>query len=584
MLQGSSICRPVKRGRFSISWKLEKRFNERLSREKGTVRKDPGGRLRVCLVYPNTYRVAMSNLGFQTLYRLFNDDARCVCERAFLPDRDEIEWYGERGARLVSLESRSPLGEFDIIAFSVSFEEDYVNIPSILELSGLSVFSSERDDGGPLVMAGGCAVSLNPEPVADFMDLFFIGEAEAGIRPFLDVLSSIGHAGVYGILRAISGLEGFYVPRFCEFTYDGYRVESIRPLEGMHLPVKRARVDDIDSHLMPESVVVTPDTEFGGVHLMEIERGCGRGCRFCTAGFLYLPPRWRDPEEVKRAVEHRLGVAGRLGLVGAAVSEYPALKDLLGLAVQRGGEITVSSLRADLLDRELLGLLKKTGYRTITIAPEAGSERLRRAVNKDIPDSTLLDCARLAAEAGFKRLKLYFMVGLPTEVDDDARAIGELALGMKRMLKGGRVILSINPFVPKPLTPFQWHGFEKTAVIERRYSIVKDILKREGAVEVKLSSIRQALVQAYLSRADRRAGRTILEASRIGWRRALKGAVPDCEGVVHRERERDELFAWDVLDHGLDKAYLWKEYQRGLAGRTTPPCDVGRCTRCGICH
>ncbi|MEE9614306.1 MAG: radical SAM protein [Thermodesulfobacteriota bacterium] len=527
----------------------------------------------------------MSNLGFQTLYRLFNDLEVCACERAFLPDKDELREFEKSGEKLFSLESQTPLERFDIIAFSVSFEEDFINIPRILALAGVPLFSIERGRAHPLVMAGGCAVSLNPEPVAEFMDLCFIGEAEGMVGPFIEAVGEGGQGGEEGGLESLAGIEGVYVPALYEFTYDGPRVASIKAAPGAPERVTRARADT-DLSPVPESVVLTPATEFGSATLLEVERGCGRGCRFCAAGFIYLPPRMRELGPVKEIVERGFRESGKVGLVGAAVSEYPHLKELLRLGIEGGREMTLSSLRLDMLDAELLDLLKKAGYRTVTLAPEAGTERLRRVVNKDISDSEIDEAIRLVKEAGFRKLKLYFMVGLPTETDADARAIGELSLRLKKLMGKGKLTLSINPFMPKPFTPFQWHPFERVETIEKRYSIIKEMLKREGGIDVKTLSVRKAFAQAYLSRADRRAGRVIAEASKVGLRRALRSAdhpAPLAEECVHRERGVDEPFPWEVVDHGLERGYLWDEYQRGLEGKTTPPCEVGSCFRCGVC-
>ena len=571
------------KNRRSFSIRLKEKIRKLLSREKGAVYKDPGGKVRVCLVYPNTYSVGMSSLGFQTLYSLFNGERYCVCERAFLPDKEDVRELREKNLKLFSLESETPLLEFDIVAFSVSFEEDYMNIPAILEMSGIPAFSSlRRARNHPLVMAGGCAVSLNPEPVADFMDLFFIGEAEGRIAEILEYFSSVaGNKEKEEILEGLSRLAGIYVPSFYEFGYDGLRVASIRPISGAAFPVKRARAD-AGGFPLPRSAVITPDTEFSGTSLIEIERGCPRGCRFCAAGFMYLPPRWGKKEDVKKGVESGLALSARVGLVGAAVSEYPDLKEILRPFSSKG-EITLSSLRVDNIDYEMLSLLKEGGLRTVTVAPEAGSERLRRVINKDFSDEEILDSARCMARCGFKRVKLYFMVGLPAEKDDDCVKIAELSLKIKAILKGARLILSVNPFVPKPFTPFQWHAFLDIKTVEKRCGIIREMLKKEGGIEIKTMPLTNAIIQAYLSRADRRAGNLILEASRKGWRGVLKKEISNISECVYRERGENEIFPWDTVDTGLKKTYLWKEYRRGLEGKTTPPCDVGRCFRCGVC-
>ncbi|MBI5559726.1 MAG: radical SAM protein [Deltaproteobacteria bacterium] len=489
-------------------------------------------------------------------------------------------------SEILSLESQSPLSGFDVIAFSVSFEEDYVNIPRILELAGLPVFSSGREDNSPLVMAGGCAVSLNPEPVADFVDVFFIGEAEASVNGLVERLSQFSQRrSLKGdILRELSRLGGVYVPAFYEFTYDGCRVKEIKPLGGARFPVRRARVEDIDAQPVPVSAIITPFTEFADTALIEVERGCPRGCRFCAAGFIYLPPRWRDRGAIERSVKAGLKFAGKAGLVGAAVSEYRGLKDVLRKCAGDGGEITLSSLRLDVLDNELLSLLRKAGYKTVTVAPEAGTERLRKVINKDIPDEAIWASLERIKEEGFRKVKFYFMVGLPTETDKDAEAIAGVAVKAKSILpKGAKVTLSINQFIPKPFTPFQWAGFAEQETIERRYGIIKKALKKEGGIEVKTLPVKGAFLQAYLSRGDRRSGSLISLASEKGWRGVLKNFSSSLSASVFRDREKDEIFPWDVIDTGLKKSYLWNEYTRGIEAKATPPCDVGRCFRCGVC-
>jgi len=586
--------RAVKRGKgggHDIPWSIKKRLRERLASETGTIFKDPGGKVRVCLIYPNSYSVAMSNLGLHSVYAIFNNDPRYLCERAFLPDREEAALYEKGGGTpLLSLESQSPVKDFDIIAFTVSFEKDYVNIPAILELAGVPVFASGRGDGHPLVIAGGCGVSLNPEPVAEFMDIFLLGEGEASIPAFMEAFEpsrTVFEKGRDGcreeLLRSFLGVPGAYVPSFYDFEYNEDKVLSISSTGRAPLPVAKARLDDLDSAPLPRSVITTPDTSFSDTFLIEAERGCPRGCRFCSAGFIYLPPRWRSPGRVKEAIKEGLLRTGKVGLVGAAISEHPDLKEFLGCGAGEGAEITVSSLRADVLDPGLLELLKEAGYKTITVAPEAGAERLRRGINKDMTDECLVECARIVNSAGLKRMKLYFMVGLPGETDGDVRAIGELTRRMKDELKNGSISVSINPFIPKPATPFQWQGFAGVSSVEKKYKLIKSMLARVKGVSLKTESAKDAYRQAWLARADRRAGRVIAEASKVGLRQAMRSISGEVESAVMRTRGSGETFPWDVVDHGLRKEYLWKEYQRGLMGETTPPCEMGKCFRCGVC-
>ncbi|MBI5969792.1 MAG: radical SAM protein [Deltaproteobacteria bacterium] len=539
--------------------------------------------MRVCLVYPNVYRLGMSNLGFQSAYHLFNSLDGCVCERAFLPEVVDIEEFLRTETPLFSHESFTPLKDFDVVAFSIPFEDDYVNVPKILGLAGIPVNAAERGDGKPIVMAGGAAVSLNPEPLSGFMDLFLIGEGEGAIERLIEgyVVADDKRLTKDKTLSRLDAIESVYIPSLYEFKYDGVKITG-RVDKAKH-KVTASKNFTLDGLPIPRSFITTPDAEFKGAFLAEIERGCGRGCRFCAAGFLYLPPRFRGLDEVKEIIKDGARITGKAGLVGAAISEYPELKELLAFGAGLCVEMTLSSLRADMLDAELAGLLKKTGYKTLTIAPEAGSRRLRQVINKNITDGQILEAARLAAEAGFNRIKLYFLVGLPTETDEDADAIVETVKNIKEIFKKGNIALSVNPFIPKPVTPFQWTALEDIETLEKRVSIIKKGLQKTLGIEVKAMALKEALFQAYLARADRRAGELICEASEKGVKQALKKYASFIAQSVHRQREKDELLPWDIIAHGVRKTYLWKEYNKGLEALETPPCEVGACFRCGVC-
>lgn len=554
-----------------------------LAREKGTVLKDPGGRVRVCLVYPNTYSLGMTNLGFQSVYKLLNDIDRCVCERAYLPDKEDMEEHARTSTPLFSYESQTPLKDFDIIAFSIPFEEDYRNVPGILELASIPPDGIERS--APLVIAGGVAVSLNPEPIADFVDAFLTGEGEGSLKTVIDFYRACAERGASKeeVLDALDELPWSYIPSFYEYEYEGVRIKERKALHGAKEHVKAAKNIDLDSFEVPRSFVFTPDTEFRDTYCMEIERGCGRGCRFCAAGFLYLPPRMRDFESIKKAVMEGIETTGKVGLVGTAVSEYPEIKETIKFGISNSGVMTLSSLRLDKLDAEFLALLKDGGYKTITLAPEAGTERMRAIINKGITDSEIMESIRLITEAGFIKIKLYFLVGLPFEEDSDAEGIVELTKRIREVMKRGEITLSVNPFIPKPFTPFQWHSFEKAEVVDRRLSIIRKGLSKEQGIIIKDMSAKEAFIQAYISRADRRAGPVVKDAWKRGWKRAVKSAGKFIEDSVYSKRERDEVLPWDIIDHGVKTGYFWKEYQKAEAGALTPPCDVGRCTRCGVC-
>ncbi|MBI5237166.1 MAG: radical SAM protein [Deltaproteobacteria bacterium] len=526
----------------------------------------------------------MTNLGFQTVYHLFNGLDRVVCERAFLPSKEDMDEFTRTGTQLFSYESQTPIREFDIIAFSVPFEDDYMNIPRILDLAEIPVFSSERG-AAPVIIAGGVAISLNPEPVAEFIDLFLIGEGEGSLLPFIDLFRRLKEEGLSKgyVLKGLDSIKWAYVPSLYEFSYDGAKIKEVKAAPGAKEKVLAAKNFDLDKFDVPENYILTPDTEFKDTFLMEVERGCGRGCRFCAAGFLYLPPRWRDVESIKGEVKKGIDATGKVGLIGTAVSEYPEIKETLSFGIENNGVLTLSSLRLDKLDEEFLALLKKGGYKTITLAPEAGTERMRNVVNKGITDAEIMESIRLIAEAGFLKVKLYYLIGLPSETDIDAEGIVELTLRIKEVMKRGEITLSINPFIPKPFTPFQWSGFEDAGTVDRRLSIITKGLSKERSITIHSMSAKEAFIQAYIARADRRAGAVILEASKSGWKRAIKSAGQFLPDSVYLGRSKEDILPWDILDHGVKKTYLWKEHQKGLKGILTPPCDVGNCFRCGVC-
>lgn len=561
---------------------------ELLAAENGTVRKDWAGKIRIALAYPNHYRVGMSNLGFHAIYHLLNDYEDVVCERVFLPEDEGVNHGGLR-----SMESQRPLDNFDIIAFSISFENDYPNLFTLLIKAGIPRWSSERDSPHPLIIAGGVTAFLNPEPVAPFVDCFLIGEAEPILGAFLDAYRR--YSDKQSLLEALAArVPGIYVPGLYDVTYnpDG-TIAEFRPKSGVPAKVKRVAVKDL-SAWDTCSIILTTHTTFRDTYLVEAGRGCHHGCRFCAAGFVYRPPRFRPKEALQNSLEMGSIRSNRIGLMAAAVSDVPYIEELCQKAIDKGIQLSFSSLRADRITPELLDILRQSGFKTVTIAPDAGSERMRRVINKGINDQDVLRAADLLVGAGIPNLKLYFMVGLPTETMHDVEAIVTLCKQVKhRFLKAsrtkkriGQITVSLNSFIPKPFTPFQWFPLEDVKILKAKIRHVKEGLKRVANVRVHADVPRWAYIQALLSCGDRRTAQLLaaVHENDGNWAKTLKASVINPDFYVYRERPLDEILPWDFIDHGINKTYLIEEYHKALQEETSPPCDVGRCKACGVCE
>lgn len=573
-----------------MSRRLLDKYRQRLAAESGQDSPPWGGRLSVALVYPNSYHHGMSNLGVQTVYRLLNsrDDTRC--ERFFLPDAEDLAEHRRTGFPLVSLETQRPLRDFDLIAFSISFENDYLNLPVIFDLGQLSLWREERDAADPLVLCGGVCAFLNPEPLAEIMDLFAIGEAEVLLAPLLEKLHQAGETSRDALLVSLSSLPGCYVPARYEIDYDGAgQLCAMRPLPGAPARVARqwlARLDDDQAR----TCVATLDTEFGGMQLFEISRGCPRACRFCAAGFIYRPFREHSAGHLQRELLGNVDGPGRVGLVAAAVSDYDELADL-GTAVQAaGGEVSVSSVRIDAITPAQVAMLVRSGHRTLALAPEAGSQRMRDVVNKGVDEEQILTAAQMVAEGGIPNLKLYFMVGLPGETEEDVAAIGRLTAGIRQKWEAvgrergrlGRLTLSVNPFVPKPWTPLQWAPMATTADLEKKYRQLRKIIGPMPNVDLQCESLRSAELQGFFARGDRHVGRTLpLLAAGYSLKNACRQVGIDPASYLWRERQEKELFPWEILDQGIARDYLHDEYLAALAARCGGFCHPG-CNRCGM--
>ena len=567
--------------------KTRKAAQRSIESEIGTIRKQWRGKTSVALVYPNRYHVGMSNLGFQTVYRLINSFDHVVCERAFLPENNASET-----PRPTTVESDRPITDADIIAFSISFENDYPHLLDILASAGIPLKSGDRADRYPLVIAGGVACFLNPEPLAAFIDCFLLGEAEEILPRFFQIFEPRTHkeAALKNLAHKVPGayIPAFYRPRY----HDDGTLAAFEPLVDVPAKIKRVYLKDI-SRTATCSAVVTPHTTFERSFLIEVGRGCPHGCRFCSAGFIYRPPRFRPISQLAQSINQGARLTDRIGLVGAAVSDLPDIEELCGQFHDKGIRISFSSLRADRLTPGLLATLKQSNVKTATIAPEVGTDRLRRVINKGLTEKDILTAASTLVENGIPKLKLYFMIGLPTETGSDVDAVIQLVKKIKHQFlrssrarkKIGHITVSLNSFVPKPFTPFQWSAMDEVGVLKTKIKKIKNELRKVANLRINSDVPRWAYIQALLSRGDRKVADILLmaHANRGNWPQTLKTVPVNPDFYVYRERGPDERLPWDFIDHGVKKSFLQREYQRAVQGLTTPACRVETCRICGVC-
>jgi radical SAM superfamily enzyme YgiQ (UPF0313 family) len=524
----------------------------------------------------------MSNLGLQTVYRLFNAEERIVCERVFLPAKTELAEQLASGVPLVTIESQTPVRDFDIFAFSVSFEWDYTNVLTLLRLAGIPLRADARSSSHPLVLIGGAVTFVNPEPLAPFADVIAAGEGEALIPPLVRAYDTASDRD--DLLRRLAAERGFYIPSFYDVTYDGDgTIAAFVPREGTGAPavVRKAAVKTADALDPPATTIFTPDTEFGSRFLVEVVRGCANLCRFCWAGYNYLPVRAFPKDRILTLAERARRYSSRAGLVSIALCDHPEIEEILTRLVEMGYSISPASLRLDDLTPAILRLLRLSGERTVTIAPETGSDRLRRVVNKTVTNEEILAAAEMIFASGMENLKLYFMVGLPTETDEDLVAIRDLTLRLRETMmrhavpRGqiGRIVGSVNPLVPKPGTAYQWLPMENDDVVEQKQSRLRALMTGIDNVYFTMKSERHSFYQALLSLGDRRVAPAIEAAERNGgrWRAAVQEAGVDAGFFVFRDRSRDRVLPWDIIDGGLKSGFLRSELDKAFREEWTLP-------------
>jgi radical SAM superfamily enzyme YgiQ (UPF0313 family) len=564
------------------SWEQRERARLTLAKEVGYVRKPHGDRLRVALAFPNTYWVGMSNLGFQTVYRLFNAEDDVVCERFFLPPKQELAAMVAARTPLLTLESQTPVGDFDVIAFSVSFEWDYVNVLTLLRLAGVPRYAAERTDRHPLVVVGGAVTFVNPEPLAPFADAIAAGEGEVlvpGLRRAVAAAS-----GRADLLRLLAQERGYYVPSFYEPEYDAHgALAGYKPAQAVEapFPVRKAALKTTEAVDPPATSIFTPDTEFGSRFLVEVVRGCANLCRFCWAGYNYLPVRAFPTDRILELAEAARVHASRTGLVSIALCDHPDIERILARLNELGYAISPASLRLDDLTESIVRVLQQSGERSITIAPETGSDRLRRVINKTVTNDEILDRADMIFANGIENLKLYYMIGLPTETDDDLVAIRDLTLQLReRMLKYargkgqvGRIVGSVNPLVPKPGTAYQWLPMEDPSSVDRKIKRLRSLMADIDNVYFNIKSERHSYYQALLSLGDRRVAPAIEIAERNGqnWRAAVADAGIDGDFYIFRDRAKDVFLPWDVIDGGMKRPFFEAELAKSFREEWTLP-------------
>ncbi|MCX8028300.1 MAG: radical SAM protein [Thermodesulfovibrionales bacterium] len=539
--------------------KIIQRIDKRLNLEKGTIYKSHGGRLRIALVYPNVYKIGMSNLGFQGIYGLLNSLNHVVCERAFLPDDEDINEHQRTGTPIYTYESKTPLNQFDIIAFSISYELDYINIARILLLSKIPFFSKDREKNHPIIIAGGVCCSSNPEPFAQFFDAVFVGESEELLPRFIRLLLTNTDLDKRQFLSKCNDLEGLYIPEDYTIRYSGFELTDIKRLCGKEIFIKKATYPSFNKTTLA-TIITTPESQFSNMHLVEVMRGCHWRCRFCLVGSLYNPVRIKDPQVLKDKIVEFQGQDTKVGLIAPSITDYKPLIDILAI---HNVCLSITSIRANTKAFEVIDALKN--IKSISIAPETGNERLRKVINKRIKDDDILTVSEYIIKKGIDNLRLYFMIGLPTETQKDIEDITSLIKRIRGISNKTKLSITVSAFVPKPFTPFQWHGFSAIDVLKAKISYIHNEIKSLPKTAFHKDSLRDALMQAILARGGRYLSNSIIN---IAQDNNTKYILSDkaLQRYFCTNWQYDAVLPWDFIQHPqIDKEILWQEYQQALS-------------------
>ncbi|HEY0426805.1 MAG TPA: radical SAM protein [Pyrinomonadaceae bacterium] len=600
-----------------MSKRIVENYKRKLAREENYV-VERGAALRIALCYPNTHKIGMANLGLHTMYELFNRIPDVTCERVFLPDETEMREYAKTHTPLLSMETQSPVKDFDVVAFSISFETDYLNMARMLQMSQIPVWAKDRNHFHPLVVMGGAASFLNPEPIADFTDIIAVGEGEILAFQLVDAIFENETKDEILLKLAQIG-RGFYIPSLYDVVYNadgtvsdyvpngtgvprrvGRALSAVNPKEGtLRRALKRGEKELADflvnqDIFCPSTSIWSPDAEMGDRLLVEISRGCSQGCRFCWAGYNYYPPRVVPAKDILAKAREWREKTNKIGLVSTAVCDHPEISTILRELRAMDYRISVSSLRLDQISDELLDALVESRDQQIAVAPETGSDRLRRVINKNLTNDEIVDICGAVFDRGMLTVKLYLMVGLPTETYEDLEEMITLVERIKnRMLeagkrfgRAGKIIPSLNGFVPKPNTPLQWDAICDEKELKNRLKWTAKNLSRIPNVEVRWMSARIAHEQALFSSGDRTIGKVIETAARLNGnlKEALRVTGIDAAFHTSRNRSYEEFLPWSIVDSGLSFEFLKTEHEKSQEALSSKPCPaVEKCTTCGVC-